>query len=78
MLATEARPTGGTVADVYCRHCGYPRPLARVSPGTLWLRHKGLDQRVTGLTPQQRVYAKCGGCGRVQEILVPEGSHGTN
>jgi hypothetical protein len=56
---------------VYCARCKNPRPLAMVAPGTLWLRHKHHERTITGLTPQQRIWAKCE-CGHQQEIVLPQ------
>jgi hypothetical protein len=73
MLAVVEQPRrAGDTAAVYCRRCDNPRPLAVVGPGILIFRHKGLEQTIDGLTPQQRVWAKCDRCGCQQQILVPQ------
>jgi hypothetical protein len=72
MLALTERPAHPSGAHaVYCERCQNPRPLAVVSPGTLTFRMKHQERTVTGLTPRQRIWAKCA-CGHSQEIIVPK------
>lgn len=74
MLTCE-RPTpephSAETTPVYCRRCDNPRPLAVVAPATLILRHRHHEQTITGLTPQQHVWARCPRCHCQQEIVVP-------
>jgi len=79
MTATTARPLPPSpdalvergLRAVYCQRCANPRPLALVGTGTLVVRFKNHEYRVDNITAGQRVWAKCGPCGRQQRIVIP-------